>query len=81
MSEEIQIPCDVVVVEPEIEAWLVPNSPNPKAEVRRRSREEGKEYMTYLTKAAEQVDLQRLLAQDSNFKKFHGLLIDHIQNP
>ena len=81
MSEEIQIPCDVVVVEPEIEAWLVPDSPAPKAEIRRRSREEGKEYLTYIAKATEQVDLQRLLAQDRNFLKFHGLLVDQIQNP
>ena len=81
MSEEIQIPCDVVVVEPEIEAWLVPDSPAPKAEVRRRSREEGQAYLTYIAKATEQVDLQRLLAQDSNFRKFHGLLVDQIQNP
>ena len=75
MSAEIQIPCDVVVVEPEIEAWLVPDSPAPKAEIRRRSREEGKEYLTYLAKATEQVDLQWLLARDSSFRKFHGLLV------
>ena len=81
MSEEIQVPCDVVVVEPEIEAWLVPNSPAPKAEVMRRSRAEGKEYLTYLAKATEQVNLQRLLAQDSNFKKFHRVLVDQTQNP
>ena len=81
MLEEIQIPCDIVVVEPEIEAWLVPDFAAPKAEIRRRSRKEGKEYLTYLVKAAEQVDLQRLLAQDSNFREFHGLLVDEIQNP
>ena len=68
MSREIQVPCDVVVVEPTIEAWLVPDSPDPSAEIRLRSRKEGKEYLTYLAKAAEQADLQRLLAQDSNFK-------------
>jgi len=81
MSEEIQIPCDVVVVEPEIEAWLVPNSPAPKVEIRRRAREERKEFLIYIAKATEHVDLQRLLAQDRNFRKFHGLLIDEIQNP
>ena len=81
MSEQIQIPFDVVVVDPEIEAWLVYDSPAPKAEIRRRAREEDKEYLTYLAKATEQVDLQRLLAQDGSFRKFHGLLVDRIQNP
>lgn len=80
MSREIQVPCDVVVVEPTIEAWLVPDSPDPSAEIRRRSRKESTEYLTYLAKAAEQVDMQRLLAQDSNFKKLHGLLVSQIRS-
>ncbi len=81
VTGEIQIPCDVVVVEPEIEAWLVPCSAAPTAEIRRRSQEESKEYLTYLANVAEQVDLQRLLVQDSNFRQFHALLVDRIQNP
>ena len=74
LSAEIQSPCDVVVVEPEIEAWLVPDSSAPKAEIVRRSREEGEGYLRYLAKAAEKLDLECLLAQDSEFKKFHRLL-------
>ena len=81
ISKEIQAPCDVVVVEPELEAWLVSDSPAPETKFMRRSIERDQEYLTHLAKATEQVDLQRLLTQDSNFRKLHGLLVNQIQNP
>jgi hypothetical protein len=73
--DRAQVPLEVVVIDPELEAWFYPNADDPRAEARADALREQKRYEQYLEERAETANLDDLLESAPGFGQFYNTII------
>ena len=75
VREAVQVPLELIVVDPEIEIWFHPDSQEPRAEARAVARREQKPFEQYLDERSESADLRELRRSTPGFHQFYNAIV------
>jgi hypothetical protein len=70
IREFVTVPFDLVIVDPEIEAWFHPSSFHPKQEMKRAAHSSGKTFDRYLSELIDNSDIAEMYESSPGFSNF-----------
>ena len=80
IRESVTVPFELVIVDPEIEAWFHPNSSHPKEEIKLEARNSGKTLDRYLSELIVNSDIEEMDDSSPGFSIFKDSLLRSIKN-
>jgi len=75
IREFVNVPFDLVIVDPEIEVWFQPDAARPKQELKLAAHNSGKTFEMYLAEAIEKSNLAEMAAKAPGFSQFKDSLL------
>ena len=75
IRESVSIPFDLVIVDPEIEAWFYPDSLHPKDEMQRAAHNSGKAFSRYLSELIDDFDIAEMVKSSPEFITFQDSIL------
>ena len=81
IREGLEVPVEVIVVDPEIEVWFAPGEDQPRIAVQARAAEAREPLERYLQGLSNEADLDQLLAEALGFRSFYQAVLGAAKSP
>ena len=75
VRDHVHVPLEVVVIDPEIEAWFYPDANDPRSEARAAASNRQEPYEQYVGERARSANLVEFLKSAPGFLLFHDAII------
>lgn len=76
IRDQVTVPIKLFIIDPELEAWLVPNAANPKLELKEKAQMSNQPLVDYIDKKIENLDLNEMKKKIPSFLSFYDSIVE-----